>query len=116
MQNIKLGRCSLRQQAHMLIFPCCNFILRERRADSPARFHSAIPAFAREVNFERILRVILQIKFFKIDVGNLYRVNHLPGTAPFRTVFQQQFFAFARNFVLLPAAKPCTEREYIRPA
>ena len=63
----------------------------QRRADSAAGFHPAVPALAREMHLQLPLLVVHELELFFVAGGYFYRVHRLARTGSSRTPCCRRF-------------------------
>lgn len=66
----------------MLALPVFYLLGCQRRADSAAGFHPAVPALAREMHLQLPLLVVHELEFFFAAGGYFYRVHCFARAAP----------------------------------
>lgn len=81
-ENIELLGCVFSEHSEMLALPVFYLLGCQRRADSAAGFHPAVPALAREMHLQLPLLVVHELELFFVAGGDFYRVHRLARTAP----------------------------------
>ena len=98
-ENIELLGCVFSEHSEMLALPVFYLLGCQRRADSAAGFHPAVPALAREMHLQLPLLVVHELELFFVAGGYFYRVHRLARAAPVGAVFEHEILAHAGNLV-----------------
>ena len=70
------------EHSEMLALPVFYLLGCQRRTDSAAGFHPAVPALAREMHLQLPLLVVHELELFFVAGGYFYRVHRLARAAP----------------------------------
>lgn len=87
------------EHSEMLALPVFYLLGCQRRADSAAGFHPAVPALAREMHLQLPLLVMHELELFFVAGGYFYRVHCFARAAPVGAVFEHEILAHAGNLV-----------------